>query len=85
MSEGDKPIPTHKAIITIGSTDDVPDVYFTVTWDPPLTGDDIVALGYKPQAVKFVERYILPAIDDALFDAEYSDIIKAESPSTRSH
>lgn len=74
---------THKAIITIISNEDTPEVRVKVSWEPDLDGKSITEIGYIPAAYDFVQEYMLPAIEQAFMDWESDPMMLADSPSKR--
>lgn len=64
---------THKLHITVSSVDDEPDTYVSVHFDPPLTGEEIEQLGYKPASYIFLDKYVMPMFEQAYADDEDND------------
>lgn len=61
---------THKLHITISSVDDEPDTYVSIQFDPSLDGEDLQRLGYKPASYIFLDKYVMPMIEQAYADDE---------------
>ena len=76
---------THKATMTVYSNASDPNVAVKVVWVPDLRGVDFPKLGYMPASFKFIEEYILPAIEEAYVDYEIDPLLAAASPSGRAN
>lgn len=80
MSKPEIPPHTHKATLSIFSSDDNSDVWIRLEWDPPMTGEDVTELGYMPAAYDFVQEYIVPALD-AAYSKTLDGLMEAEAVS----
>lgn len=65
---------THKAVVTIYSTQDSPEVFMEVQWEPTLEGKDIEDQGYIPAAYKFMQQ----VIELAAVSGEYGALLDEE-------
>lgn len=61
------------------------DVAVQIRMNPDLAGVNIQELGFLPASFKFLETYIMPALNEAYVESEVADLLDAESPSNRSH
>lgn len=61
------------------------DVAVKISMEPDLTGVTIKELGFLPASYKFLETFIMPALNEAYIESEVADLLDAESPSNRSH
>ena len=68
----------YTAIIVVSSTGDSNDTEVSVEWNPELTGEDIEELGFMPGSFKFVEDYILPALERAYEESDYAELESIE-------
>lgn len=73
---------THKAILTVVSNADEPDVHVRIDWEPDLEGTNIQELGYLPAAYQMIESYILPALEEAYLESV--DMGMSKEPPSRS-
>ncbi|UFK09621.1 hypothetical protein [Xanthomonas phage DES1] len=62
-----------KVNITLTSLGQGDEVALSVTFDPPMTGDDIKAQGYYPASFQFFDHYIMPAISDAFGEGDVEE------------
>lgn len=76
---------THKVVLTAYSNEQDEEVNIKVQFTPDLTGSDIEALGYLPASFEFLQKFLLPAIDEAFKEYTMDPMMAIESPSTRSH
>ena len=72
---------THRVVLTIGSVNDVDEVGITIKLDPEITGADIEALGYKPPCLEFLDKFILPMLEEVYMKATHADLYEAQGPS----
>lgn len=82
MARKDPNIPehTHVATLSIYSSEDSPDVWIQVDWDPKLTGKQVHELGYFPAAYKFVQDHVVPMLHEA-YTANDNELLEAEAAS----
>lgn len=75
------PVFTHRATMTISSNEAGEDVHVKVVWAPDIDGAAIEALGYMPAAYRFVQQYLVPALEEAYNSSGYPewDITPPES------
>lgn len=71
---------THKVIITLGSEGRAEDVGVQIVLDPALTGDDIQALGYKPASLEFLDRFILPVLENIYMQVHFPELFDPDAP-----
>lgn len=63
----------HNVEVHISSKGDNPSVDIKIKWDPEEEVIDVEKLGYYPAAYLFVEKFILPGLEEALKDVELLD------------
>lgn len=68
---------THEVVMTLRSNNDDTGVSVEIAWNPELTGADYKALGYQPPVHKFVERVILPALEQAYMENNHPELFEA--------
>lgn len=59
---------THTAVLICTSIGAGEDVQVEVRWNPDIEGEDVEELGYLPASYKFIQDYILPALENALLE-----------------
>lgn len=64
----------YTAVIVVSSVGRDGEVSLSVEWNPNLTGKDIEEAGFIPASFKFVQDFIMPALEDAFQDSEYAEI-----------
>lgn len=73
----------NKVQVTISSKGKSESVDLKIKWDPDEEVIDIKKLGYYPAAYAFVEKFILPGLEEALIDVELEDaMFGVEEPSS---
>ena len=55
----------HTAVLLCSSIGDSEDVQVEVRWSPDMEGTDVQELGYLPASFRFLQDYILPALENA--------------------
>lgn len=71
---------THKVVITIGSMNDLEDVGVQINLDPETTGSDYEALGYQPAAHMFLNKFILPMLENVYMQSNFPELFDPEAP-----
>lgn len=71
---------THKVVVTIGSMNDAEDVGVEVTFNPEMTGEDLAALGYQPAAHKFLDKFILPLLEQIYMKSNFPELFDEDGP-----
>lgn len=73
---------THRVVVTIGSVDEQGEVGVRINLDPEMTGEEIVALGYQPASHQFLEKVILPMLEE-VFMKTNADVLNGLEGPTR--
>lgn len=81
MSESKLPF-THEATLVFRSNNDDTGVQVEMNWSPLLTGEDYKALGYQPASHTFIERWVLPMLEEAFMHTNHPELM--EDPPTGS-
>jgi len=71
---------THKVVLTIGSTNELDEVGVQIKLDPEMTGEQIVALGYQPASHQFLEKFILPMLENVYMKSTFPELFDEEGP-----
>lgn len=71
---------THKVVLTIGSTSDIDEVGVQIRLDPEMTGADIEALGYQPASHQFLEKFILPMLEQVYMESNFPELFDEDAP-----
>ena len=71
---------THKVVVTIGSIEDGEDVAVQIKFDPEITGEQYEALGYQPSSHKFLERFVLPMLEQIYTQSNFPELFDPEAP-----
>ena len=58
----------HTAVLVCSSIGDSEDVQVEVRWSPDMEGSDVEELGYLPASFRFLQDYILPALEQAMVE-----------------
>lgn len=58
----------HKATLICTSVGDGDEVQVEVRWSPDIDGTGVEELGYLPASFRFLQDYILPALEVALME-----------------
>lgn len=58
----------HTAVLICSSIGDSEDVQVEVRWSPDMEGSDVEKLGYLPASFRFLQDYILPALEQAMVE-----------------
>lgn len=58
----------HTAVLICSSIGDSEDVQVEVRWSPDMEGSDVEELGYLPASFRFLQDYILPALEQAMVE-----------------
>ena len=72
---------THKAVLTVYSNGSNNMISVKVSWEPPITPEEIQEAGYLPASYQFIQDYMLPAIEEAYLEWEVKPMMMLESPS----
>lgn len=73
----------HNVEVHISSKGKSESVDIKIKWDPDEDVIDVEELGYYPAAYFFVEKYILPGLEEAFSDVELQDaMFGIEEPTT---
>jgi hypothetical protein len=72
---------TYKVVITLSSVGDEGVVSLEVKYEPDTEGKDIMNMGFFPASYNFVERYIVPALQQGIDDWVYTPLMNWDSPS----
>jgi len=68
-----EPTFTHRAVVTLSSNGIDDDVAIKIQWEPDLEGQDITKLGYLPASYQFVQKWVLPMLEDAFMEATHGE------------
>lgn len=63
----------HTVTVEIVSRGDSPSVDLNIKWDPDEEPIKVEEMGYYPASYLFVEKFILPGLEEALKDVELHD------------
>lgn len=70
---------THKVVITIGSEGDSEAVGVEIRFQPEMSGEDYLSLGYQPAAHEFIERFIMPMLENVYMKSEFPELFQEDS------
>lgn len=71
---------THEVVMRIRSVGAAGNTEVMVEWNPDLSGDGYKELGYQPPCHKFVERYILPMLEEAFMQENHPSLMEKGKP-----
>lgn len=71
---------THKVVITIGSEGDSEEVGVQIKLSPEITGEQLQDLGYQPACHKFLEKFVLPMLENIYMHSNFPELFDPEAP-----
>jgi hypothetical protein len=72
---------TYKVVITLSSVGDEGVVSLEIRYDPSTEDQDRMKMTFFPAAYKFVDTYIVPALEQGINDWVYTPLMNWDSPS----
>ena len=69
---------THEVVMTMRSNNNESGVSLEIKWNPELTGADYKALGYQPASHRFVEKAILPALEQVYMESTHPELMEPQ-------
>lgn len=73
---------THRVVMTIGSINANDEVGISIKLDPEITGADIEALGYKPPCLEFLDRFVLPMLEEVFMKSNHPELFDPDASPT---
>lgn len=71
---------THEVVMRIRSDGKEGDSIVEIEWNPDLSGEGYKELGYQPPCHKFVERYVLPMLEEAFMHENHPSLMERGKP-----
>ena len=71
---------THKVVVTIGSFGDKEDVGVQISLDPEVKGEDYKTLGYQPASHMFLEKILLPFLEQVYMQGNFPELFDEDGP-----